>query len=104
MLSRPGTGKFQVAHLLTASLKRSVPQISRTAQTMIQGSSDIQTSAVVGFTFETAGAGRPSIEVSAVRSAAEVQITSGDHTLRNSTRQTIEISEAPISTIHGLMK
>src|SRR5665213_979873 len=73
-------------------------------QTMIQGSSDIHTWAVVGLVVDTFSAGRPSIELSAERSAAEVQTTSGDQTLRNSTRHAIEISEAPMSTIHGLTK
>src|SRR5665213_760077 len=71
---------------------------------MIHGSSDFHTSALVGFLPEDFSAGRPSIEVSALRSAADVQITLGCQTLRNSTKQAIEISEAPMSTIHGLMK
>ena len=71
---------------------------------MIQGSSDIHTCAVVGLAPDAFGAGRPSIEVSALRSAGEVQITLGCQTFRNSIRQAIEISDAPMSTIHGLMK
>ena len=43
-------------------------------------------------------------ESSWLRSAGEVQITFGFQTFRNRIRQAIEISEAPISTIHGLMK
>ena len=39
---------------------------------------------------------------SLVRNAAEVQIRFGCQTLRNRIRQAIEISEAPMSTIHGL--
>ena len=64
---------------------------------MIQGRSDNQTCAVVGFDVDTLGAGRPSIEVSALRSAAEVQITFGCQIFRKPIRQAIEISEAPMS-------
>jgi hypothetical protein len=38
------------------------------------------------------------------RNAGEVQISAGCHTFRNRIKQAIEISAAPISTIHGLMK
>ena len=38
------------------------------------------------------------------RSAGDSQSSRGCHTLRNRIRQPIEISDAPISTIHGLMK
>src|SRR4051794_23217303 len=43
-------------------------------------------------------------ESSRLRSAGDVQSSLGDHTLRKSRRHAIEISDAPISTIHGLMK
>jgi hypothetical protein len=81
----------------------SVPQISRITQTMIQGISDIHTCAVVGLTPEVFAIGRPTAESSLVRSAGEVQSSFGDHTLRKKIRQAIEINEAPMSTIHGLM-
>ncbi len=38
------------------------------------------------------------------RSAGEVQISFGCQILRKPMRQAIDVSEAPISTIHGLMK
>src|SRR5262245_45800123 len=70
---------------------------------MIQGSSDIQTCAVVGL--GPAGFGAAWIaEASWLRSAGDVQISFGDQTWRKSTRHAIEISEAPMSTIQGLMK
>ncbi len=74
-------------------------------QTIIQGSSENHTCAVVGLAAVLAGAfGMVSAESSLLRSAGEVQITFGFQTLRNRIRQAIEISEAPISTIQGLMK
>src|SRR6478752_6163084 len=69
---------------------------------MIHGSSDIHTCAVVGFRVDF-GAGLPA-DGSAVRSAGDVQMTFGFQTCRKSTRHAIEINEAPISTIQGLMK
>src|SRR5262245_2838213 len=71
---------------------------------MIQGSSDIQTCACVGLEAGGLGAGRPSAEGSWLRNAGDVQTSRGDQTLRKSTRHAIEISEAPMSTIQGLMK
>jgi hypothetical protein len=50
------------------------------------------------------GTGAATAESSRRRSAGDVQISFGDHTCRNSTRHAMEMSEAPISTIHGLMK
>src|SRR5215475_11558325 len=71
---------------------------------MIQGRSDIHTWPVVGLTVAAFGGGRSAAEGSWLRSAGEVQISLGRQTCRNSTRHAIEMSEAPISTIHGLMK
>src|SRR4051812_27335132 len=48
--------------------------------------------------------GRPSADVSLLRSAGESHSSFGLHTLRKPIRQAIEISEAPMSTIQGLMK
>src|SRR5690606_22851106 len=81
-----------------------VPHKSRIAQTMIQGSSDIYTSPVVGFLADPFGAGRSFAESSLVRSAGEVQTSFGCQICRKPIRQAIAIREAPISTIHGLMK
>jgi hypothetical protein len=73
-------------------------------QTMIQGRSEIQTCRRVGFLSADVGpAARPTAESSRLRSAGDVQISLGDQILRNSTRQAIEIKEAPMSTIYGLM-
>src|SRR5664279_5600512 len=74
-------------------------------QTMIQGMSENHTCAVVGLDFVLTGLGAiVAAESSLLRSAGEVQITFGFQTFRNRIRQAIEISEAPISTIQGLMK
>src|SRR5512136_873579 len=74
-------------------------------QTMIQGSSEYHTSAAVGFFDALAGIfGMVPAESSWLRKAGEVQITFGFQTMRKRIRQPIEISEAPISTIQGLMK
>src|SRR6202012_3431120 len=45
-----------------------------------------------------------SVDTSRPRSAGDNQSCFGCHTLRNRIRQPIEISEAPMSTIQGLMK
>src|SRR5579884_1646615 len=72
-------------------------------QTTIHGSSDIQTCAgeVLANGF---GGGADAADSSLPRSAGDVQITFGCQILRKPMRQPIEISEAPISTIHGMMK
>ena len=72
---------------------------------MIQGMSEYQTSPAVCFSVRMGlGAGMVAADSSCVRSAGEVQISFGCQTLRNRIRQAIEISDAPTSTIHGLMK
>src|ERR1022692_2828800 len=74
-------------------------------QTMIQGISENHTCAVVGLGLVLTGFGViVAAESSLLRSAGEVQITFGFQTLRNRIRQAIETSEAPMSTIQGLMK
>src|SRR5689334_5742489 len=71
---------------------------------MIQGSSAIHISpddtALAGVVL----AGIVPADSSWLRSAGESHSSFGCQTLRNSTRQAIETSDAPISTIHGLMK
>src|SRR5262245_61643397 len=71
---------------------------------MIQGRSDIHTCARLGLAAADFGTGAATAESSWRRNAGDVQISLGDQTCRNSTRQAMEISDAPISTIHGLMK
>ena len=71
---------------------------------MIQGRSDIQTWAVVGFGPAGLGAGCARAEASWLRNAGDVHSFCGAHILRKSTKHAIEMSEAPISTIHGLTK
>ena len=85
-------------------MKKLVPHSSNTAQTMIQGNSAIQTSACDGFDVTGTTVGRPMAESSRVRKAGEVQITFGCQTCRKPIRQAIDTSEAPMSTIQGLMK
>src|SRR5258708_39823968 len=86
------------------ALNQAVPQISTTAQTMIQGRNAAQTWARSGLTAATIGFGAVAAESSRLRKAGEVHISFGCQTLRNPRRHAIEISEAPMSTIHGLMK
>ena len=74
-------------------------------QTMIQGSNENHTSEVVGvFDGFTGLSVMVAAESSRVRRAGEVQITLGLQIFRKPIRQAIDISEAPISTIHGLIK
>src|SRR6266852_2782977 len=76
------------------SLNHLVPQTRRIAQTMIHGSNDAQTWPVDGCNAGAAPrAGMVAAEWSRWR-----------QTLRKPMRQAIDTSEAPISTIHGLMK
>jgi len=89
---------------LTSALNQPVPQISKTAQTMIHGISDHQTSRVVGSLAGARGGGIVAAESSWRRNAGEVQSSAGCQNLRNTIRHAMQISEAPISTIHGLMK
>src|SRR6185437_12408836 len=74
-------------------------------QTMIHGSSDRQTSAVVGSAlFGGGGADIVAAESSRPRNAGDSQSSLGCQTFKKPIRQAIEMSEAPISTIQGLMK
>src|SRR5689334_10926654 len=73
-------------------------------QTTIHGISEYHTSLVVGFLVLGFTGATVAAESSLVRSAAESHSSFGCHTLRNRMRQAIEISDAPISTIHGLTK
>src|SRR5215470_14423082 len=72
--------------------------------TMIHGISAYHTSPLEGFGRAGFGGGAPAAESSLVRSAGESHSCFGCHTLRNPIRHAIEMSEAPMSTIHGLMK
>src|SRR6185295_3221843 len=90
---------------LTWPLNQLVPQSSNTMHTMIQGSSDIHTCALLGGGPARFGcADRVSAESSRVRKAGDVHSSLGCHTFRKSIRQAMEISDAPMSTIQGLMK
>src|SRR5690348_14234572 len=72
---------------------------------MIQGVRPFHISAVVTFAVEAAGlAGMVLAESSRLRSAGDSQSVSGCQILRKPIRQAIDISEAPMSTIQGLMK
>src|SRR3954468_22224380 len=72
-------------------------------QTMIHGSSAHQTCWVLGFAPAGFGGGAVPAESSFVRSAGESHSSFGRHTLRKPIRHAIETSEAPMSTIHGLV-
>src|SRR3954468_5707062 len=73
-------------------------------QTMIHGRGAHQTCWVLGFAPAGFGGGAVPAESSFVRSAGESHSSFGRHTLRKPIRHAIEINEAPMSTIHGLMK
>src|ERR1700752_5159206 len=73
-------------------------------QTMIHGNRPRHISAVVTGAVETSLAGMVPTESSRVRSAGDSHSSLGCQILRKPIRQAIEISEAPMSTIHGLMK
>src|SRR5262245_58463035 len=79
--------------------------MSSTAQTMIHGSSAPHTcvlvSGVVSLSF---GGGMVAAESSWLRKAGDSHSSFGCQTRRKTIRQAMEISDAPMSTIHGLMK
>src|ERR1700760_3477380 len=103
MLFRSGTAYFKVAQALALFLKASVPQISSTTQTMIHGVSDFQISAVSGRTTGFGGA-RLTAEISALGRAPDLQKFAGCQIFRKPISAAIEISDAAMSTIHGLTK
>src|ERR1700732_1313119 len=93
--------KIEFAQALNAPL----PQISITMQTMIHGSNAIQSSRCVSGVLSIGfGAVIVAADSSLPRNAGDSQSTFGCQTFRNRMRQPIEISDAPISTIHGLME
>src|SRR5260370_2872484 len=74
-------------------------------QTMIHGNSALQTSACVSAVLSMSfGAVIVAADSSLPRNAGDSQSSFGCQTLRNRMRQPIEISDAPISTIQGLME
>src|SRR5215475_14713945 len=86
-------------------LKAPLPQISITMQTMIHGSSALHSSAwVSGVLSSGFAAVIVPADSSLPRSFGDSHSSLGCHTRRNRIRQPIEISEAPMSTIQGLMK
>ena len=103
MLWSSGTGKFQVAYGFTRDLNQPVPHIRRIAQTMIHGTRDAHTCSVVGFGPMAGGFGMVLAESSLLRNAGDSHISFGFHSLRKPIRQAIEINDAPMSTIQGLM-
>src|SRR3981189_3389932 len=71
---------------------------------MIQGTNDAHIWAWLGLGPGAGGFGMVAAESSRLRKAGEVQISFGFQTCRKPIRQAMQISEAPMSTIHGLMK
>src|SRR5712672_3498375 len=72
---------------------------------MIHGVRALQTSARVGLASDVFGrAGALAAESSWVRSAGESHTVFGCQIFRKPMRQAMEMSDAPMSTIHGLMK
>src|SRR5882724_10158291 len=90
----------------TRFLNQSVPQMPSMTQTMIHGIRQDHTSAVVGWVAagRDARAGIVAAESSRLRSAGDVQMRLGCQICRKPIRHAIEISDAPMSTIQGLMK
>ena len=70
---------------------------------MIHGTSDAHTCSVVGFGPAAADFGIVVAKSSLLRSAGDSHSSFGFHSLRKPIRQAIEISDAPMSTIQGLM-
>src|SRR5205814_953813 len=104
-LCNSGTGYAQVANGFTSPLNQLVPHTRRRTHTMIQGRSDAQTCALVGLAVPMAGRGAMvAADSSRVRKAGDSQSSLGCHTWRKPIRHAIETSDAPMSTIHGLMK
>ena len=93
-----------MANGFTNALNAPVPQISRIAQTMIHGRNAAHTSALLGLGPGAGGFGMVAAESSRRRKAGEVHISFGCQNLRKPIRQAIDTSEAPMSTIQGLMK
>src|SRR5207248_7747278 len=87
-----------------AVLNQPVPQISNTTQTMIHGTSDHQTCVRVGSGPAARGGGIVAAEASWLRNAGEVHSSAGCQNRKKPIRHAIQISDAPISTIHGLTK
>ena len=87
------------------ALNQAEPQTSRITQTMTQGSMALHISARVGSSScgSSERGGRVSAKSSRVRRAGDSQSSFGCQTRRKAMRQAIEISEAPMSTIQGLM-
>src|SRR5262249_15862399 len=72
---------------------------------MIQGSRAPDTCVLVSLvSLMGLGGGMVAAESSWLRSAGDSHNSFGCHTFRKPIRQAIEMSEAPMSTIHGLMK
>src|SRR4029077_5612328 len=71
---------------------------------MIHGVRARQTSAVVGSAPGRGGGGIVAAESSRLRKAGEVHSSAGCQILKKPIRHAMQISEAPISTIHGLTK
>ena len=92
--------KIEFAQVLKAPL----PQISITMQTMIHGSSALHSSPWVSGVLSIGfGVVIVAADSSLPRSAGDSQSCFGCQTFRNRIRQPIEISDAPMSTIQGLM-
>src|SRR5215470_6492241 len=86
-------------------LKAPLPQISIRMQTTIHGSRALHNCACEsGVLSIGVAAAMVAADSSVPRSFGDSQSSRGCHTRRNRIKQPIEISEAPMSTIHGLMK
>src|SRR5262249_41198781 len=91
---------------LTRALNHPVPQISRTAQTMIHGRSAAHTCALLSSEAVPVicTGGIVDAESSWLRNAGDSQSSFGRQIFSNPIRQAMDIRDAPMSTIQGLMK
>src|SRR5262245_46873813 len=102
-LCRPSMGKLGAKTPLANVFHASLPQSVSTPQRMAHG---VQASATAPADVLRAGGGGGAVELesSCVRSLGEVHASAGRQTRRNSVRQVMATTDAPMSTIHGLMK
>src|SRR5665213_3244000 len=100
-LCRPSMGKDGANRLFRKAFTLSVPQVHSTTQRMSHGSHALMSSLVLGGAPCGLGSGRPTAELSWMRSAGEVQIVAGCHTARKARSNTRQITAEPMEAIQG---
>src|SRR5262249_2799749 len=104
ILSSPGTSKFQLKIGFTIPLNQLVPQSSTLGRPLVQRRTALQVCGDVGGAVRGCGGGTVPADGSWLRRAGDSHSSLGCRTCRKPIRKAIEISDAPMSTIHGLMK